>query len=359
VIFVINHLILALLNNSDFSDRVRTILVLEEAHLFISRQRESRYDLGEAPLYSGFRLSRKIGLNFVLVSQTISNFSASTLGNLNLLALGKLTNGPCVRAAALRLGLDDEQIKSLQGLQQRQFLVVTPNDPEPKLLEVPFIERPSVDYREIASLAEGHLSRIPFIPFDPVELNPKPKEKKDDNVKKLLRSFLNSPFIPMRERGEEMGLHPEEMAKWMKRLEEMGLIVRQSFGLGQGQPKVGALLTEKGLSYINEKKNIPGRGSLQARYIVHMLKEVFKNSIIEVEGCDLAVYSPEGKIAIEVEISADEHFLENVRRNLSCGFSKVIVVGMSPKDVEKMKKKSVEGNVTFMTVKEALNGSLG
>jgi hypothetical protein len=360
VIFVINHLILAILNNSDFSDRVRTIVILEEAHILINRQRESRYDLGEPPLYQGLRLSRKVGLNFILVSQTVSNFSAAILGNLNFLALGKLTNGPCVRAAALRLSLNEDQIEALQGLPQRNFLIVTPEDPEPKLLGVPEIKRPGYDARELEVLTREHLSKIPFVPFDPKELEESPKRNQVD--KKLLWHFHDKQFLSVKDRAVELGMPPETVEAEISRLEQRGMLKTEYISFLVGRPRRSATLTALGLEYIGCKDSLPGKGGLTHKFLVHEIQRTRKNpSFIEYKGSDLAEHVGDEIHAYEVEINPSEpHIEENIRRDAAFA-SRIFIVTQNQAGKKAVAKKlegfKVEGmeKTEVKTIQEVLN----
>lgn len=239
----------------------------------------------------------------------------------------------------------------------------------PVLVEIPVLNYQIASIEELDRKLQEAIETLDYVPCRQEDLEPeseageieaKPSEK-PDRIKKVLWSLRKFPFMSMDERCNREGISPEEMKKLLNKISENGLIINQSFGLGRGQPKTGALLTEAGLKFIGANTNVPGRGSLQARYIVHKLKEeVFKNAYIETDGCDLVAYDPQGlKIAVEVEVSGDDHFVENIRRNLSRGFSKVLVLGVTEKDVKAMRKKAGidDPRVVFFTVKEVLNAS--
>lgn len=278
-----------------------------------------------------------------------------------------------MRAAALRLGLNEEQTEKLLSLPNRSFVVQTPECPEPSLLEIPHIERKKFNLREIEAVTRERLSGIPYVHFDRKELESPRNVKQEweswivkDRRQRILRSFLKYPFISMEERCEREGIHPEEMGKEVSRQAEDGLVVIQSFHLGRGKPRMGAQLTEAGLKFIGAKENIPGRGSLQHRYIQYRLKEIFGNSCIESEGADLVVYEPGRKLAVEIELDAKEdHFLDNIRRNISSGFDRILVLAMTDKDVKHLRKKAGENldkemlrKVEFKTIGEVLkNGT--
>lgn len=351
VIFVLNHIILALLNNSDFSDKVRTVFILEEAQLYINRQRENRYDLGEPIIYQGLRLARKIGLNFLLVSQTLANFSSATLGNVNLLALGKLTNGPCVRAAAMRLSLNDDQIKALQGLPQRSFIVVTPENPEPKLLEVPHIEKPRYEARELAELTKFHLSRIPFEPFDPRELEDRTRKRFTDDDQ-ILPHIYGHPFMSSEERERELDMHPESMRAAIARLEQRGLVKMETVSLGTGRPRVSAILTPKGYEYLHVKP-LSIKGGLLHKFYVSEIQRTRKNPCItEERGCDLVEHIGNQRICYEVETDAEEeHILANLRRDLEVIKPEKVVVVVRNQNEQKTAKRFLKVKLDEETLK--------
>ena len=268
------------------------------------------------------------------------------------------------------MGLDQKQSEELQKLPDRTFAFQSVEEGEPKLIRIPEIQRPRINLLELEMRSREWLARVPYVPFDINELKekrttaslPKP-EPITDFRKDILRDLLEDPFISQRDRCQKFGKSQEEMAKIMKGLEQNRLIVRQSFGLGRGAPKEGALLTESALKWLGAKHNVPGRGSLQARYITHRLKqEVFPNSFIETEKCDLTVYD-DGKGAVEVELegSKGEHFLVNIQRDITSGFDWVIVLCMTDKAVKRMEKIAKEQlsadllkKVEFKTVSEVL-----
>lgn len=68
------------------------VLVLEEAHQFLSQRRMSRYDLGEPLILQQLRTARKFGTGIVVVDQVPSELPSAVLGNLGTRIILRLTN---------------------------------------------------------------------------------------------------------------------------------------------------------------------------------------------------------------------------------------------------------------------------
>jgi hypothetical protein len=91
--FLVNHIIRLVTTNKKPSDSLETVFVIDECQNYINRQREARMDIGELFIYSALRMSRKLGIGFYLLSQTMSNFSPVILATINSIFVGRLLNG--------------------------------------------------------------------------------------------------------------------------------------------------------------------------------------------------------------------------------------------------------------------------
>ncbi|MCJ7817156.1 MAG: DUF87 domain-containing protein [Candidatus Aenigmarchaeota archaeon] len=92
--FLVNHIIGLIMKNKKPSESPEIVFVIDECQNYINRQREARMDLGELFIYSALRMSRKLGIGFYLLSQTMSTFSAAILANTNSIFVGRMLNGP-------------------------------------------------------------------------------------------------------------------------------------------------------------------------------------------------------------------------------------------------------------------------
>jgi hypothetical protein len=134
------------------------VLVVEEAHLYTTRQKMSRYDLGEPKIVRVLRTGRKHGVSVAVVDQTPSELPAAVLGNLATRIVFRLTNHPCVRAISYTMGLKDDQEAELAELERRRAIVQTGGIPKPfviSVVEIPERYRPAESElleRERASL---------------------------------------------------------------------------------------------------------------------------------------------------------------------------------------------------------------
>ena len=95
---------------------------------------------------------------------------------------------------------------------------------------------------------------------------------------------------------------------------------------------------------------MPGKGSLQHRYLADLIRRFLPNCFTEVEGADVVQYVGEKKIAFEIELSRDEHFLSNIRRDIAFNADQVIVVTVNKEGAKALKKmaKCKLPPVTFM-----------
>jgi|GEM_PF-3708670 len=371
--FLVNHILGLVMRNRKPSDRLETLIIIDEAQNYTSRQREMRMDLGEVFINSALRMSRKFGIGFYLLSQTMSTFSPAILANTNTVFVGRMLNGPCVRAAALRLGLNDEQAEALGSLPNRNFVVQSVECPEPSLLEIPYIERKKFDPREVEAVTKERLAAVPFTPFDKREIEstaPKKIVQKQENLPKdlveIMKNIHDKPDLSFDARCKELGTTYETLIKKVSYLQEKGWVGKfQSLGLGgRGKPRKGLSLTKEGLVAIGAQEP-EGKGSLRHRVIVKALKERF-GGILEYNGADLFIAEGGTGTAVEVELDVKgEHWLENVRRDLEFS-DRVVVVAADEPGLRVLKARAKErleedilGRIEIRTIGDVLkNGTL-
>jgi len=275
-----------------------------------------------------------------------------------------------VRDAALRLGLrSQEQADFLMKMPNRNFFIQTPNGGEPKLLTVPEITRDEHNTREIEALAREQTSRIPFTPFDPMELEQKwaaNRARVDNSLdKKILTHYHDYPFMSAKDRARNLGIHHEKLVSESSKLKQGGLLKVETVSLGVGRPRISAILTPDGLEYIG-KKSLPGKGGLLHKFLVEQVRSTLKDpssAFIECENCDLVVVTGKEKVAYEVETKPGQQLIDNLVRDLLVsGYAKVIVVVRNQSDQKAAKSKILEGGlpehlhskIEVKTIKEIL-----
>ncbi len=130
-------------------DETRLVLVKEEVHLAVSKQKMQRYDLGEPLAVRVVRMARKHGMSTVVVDQVPSELPPAVLGNLATRVCFRLTNAPCAKAIGQSMGLDWDQMAELGELPQRHAVVQTARNATPfliKVIDLPGRERPSEEF---------------------------------------------------------------------------------------------------------------------------------------------------------------------------------------------------------------------
>jgi hypothetical protein len=143
------------------------VVVVEEAHTLLSRNRSQFLAFGEPPFQAEFRAARKRQIGLVIVDQVPSQLPQSVLANVETTIAFPLKNAACVYTTAMAIGLDREKQALLPVLKKRHAIVSNTDLGAPLLVRVPEIERavpPDAD--EIEREMTPILARLPFVPVE-------------------------------------------------------------------------------------------------------------------------------------------------------------------------------------------------
>jgi hypothetical protein len=215
-------------------NRTELILLVEEAHLHMTRQRMLRYDQGEPLIVRLLRTGRKHGISVVVVDQTPSELPPAVLGNLATRVVFRLTNELCARAVSVSMGMDDGQKDELVELPRRRAIIQSADNPKPfmiRVVEIPERYRPGEEElleRERQSLA-GLDHEVPEA--DAAEVLYGKKEEPEFRVKairgdmhKVLARIAERPCETIEERGESLGMERAKEYRARQNLEKLGMI---------------------------------------------------------------------------------------------------------------------------------------
>jgi hypothetical protein len=177
------------------------------------------------------------------------------------------------------------------------------------------------------------------------------KAEQSDNIKviELLSNIAANPFVMFSERLKELKFNGSiaEADRIKKLLIEKDYVIEYRIKLrkGRGSPASYLELSDQGKEFLGKSgirncRRYQGKsGFLHALIIYRLIKPFYeKDCKTAVEGetggkdCDLCVYAPGGKIAVEVSLTTTaEDELRNIKRNLNAGYDNVqiIVVGTS------------------------------
>ncbi len=269
------------------------VMVLEEAHLEVSRQKMQRFDLGEPIAVRSLRTARKYGLGLVVVDQVPSELPAAVLGNLGTRIVFRLTNHPCVRAVAYSMGLDRAQETALAELPRRRAVVQTASIPTPFLLQV--LELRPREYPSRGELEQRRRESLELLDYEmPAEdvrtvllgkAGPAKPAASETEIRgrmhKVLARICEFPCELIPERCEVLGMERAEEYRARQALEKLGLIE-----LGD---KVGArwqlyVPTAKGVAWA-ERLGVPVRrfkSGVGHEFMVRRVQQALQRSIPQI-----------------------------------------------------------------------------
>jgi hypothetical protein len=166
---------------------------------------------------------------------------------------------------------------------------------------------------------------------------------RDFNANIWNKSLLNNAEHPdwtKSERQKASGLTKGEFERLESDMARNKLIQlhRISFGKPGDQSSYSEILDD-GFAYLSIPPSpLPGKGSFEHRLGQYKLSKGLGNSTIEYRGADLGWFKGDGEAwAVEIELEPNEHVLENIKRDLEAGFSRVWIVTKNKKEMESIK----------------------
>jgi hypothetical protein len=136
---------------------LRIELVLDEAHRFASREKVSRYDLGEILLFRLAREMRKCGIGMILADQAPSQLAPQMLAVCNTRLVSRLLNGSCMQVIAASMPIGPEERQYLSMVPMRRAILQSAQYPRPFVIEVPELRFPEADATALRRTNEAQL----------------------------------------------------------------------------------------------------------------------------------------------------------------------------------------------------------
>jgi hypothetical protein len=247
----------------------------------------------------------------------------------------------------------------------------------PFQIELPLIEvQKDVTDREVILHSREFLKQLQedVVPVDHKPLDEffqSQKERKSHEIEKKINKYLRHvaeyPLFNITSRLEELNLSAAENEKIMRLVESRGLVRRVTIQTGHrgGQPRF-VEFTTKGISYVHDVLGIKtthlNKGiehffwQIQIKAWLSVVKgaDVRLEAVITNTRVDILVQLGDKLFAIEVAMSPD-HELENIRRDLAAGCSKVIVALRNWIGINSIRKElqriDLESKVIFILAK--------
>ena len=282
-------------------EKLKHFILIEEAHhLFLKTRREE--DIADVIM----REIRELGESMIIIDQHPSKISDSALGNLGTKFCLTLSLNQDIKAVADAMLLDYDQHKFLAKLTLGQTICRSDRLTDPLLLRIsPFpVNKGSVtdlDLKELMMpyLEEMRLKALPLNQQSHVQGIQRP-ETLSPLGRIMLDNLAQQPILGLVKRFKRLGLKIGQGYGIITELEQLDLIQNKTVdGLKLYE------LTFKGKKTLGRKNPLKGRGGLEHRYWVEMIKAHYlKNegfTFLEKEDLDLVIESYDRTLAIQVE----------------------------------------------------------
>lgn len=347
------------------------VLFFDEAESYYAYNRINTF-AGLSPLESYIRMTRSTGIWQVLANQSYSSLSlgARTMAGCKILFKVDPTE---LRHVQESMNLQKEELDIVNSLQTGQALVRLDSRPglpvfklsvpEFKVLHAnngdgifePITQRfncepiPEDQKRNVLNMIFGEQHKRKENETPTTEKNKQTQQSDNIKVIELLSNIAAIPFVMFSERLKELKFNGSiaEADRIKKLLIEKDYVIEYRIKLrkGRGSPASYLELSDQGKEFLSQNGNTKSRryqgksGFLHALIIYRLIKPFYDEkfeTIIEGKNqgsdCDLCVYAPGGKIAVEVSYTTSpDDELRNLSRNLSAGYDtvQIITVGTS------------------------------
>lgn len=372
------------------------VLFFDEAESYYAYSRINTF-AGLSPLESYIRMTRSTGIWQVLANQSYSSLSLGARTMAGCKILFKVDPSE-LRHVQESMNLQKEELDIVNSLQTGQALVRLDSRPGLPVFKLsvpefrvlhnnngdgifePITQRfncepiPGSEKKKILEMIFGELDKRKE--NEPATTEKENKAEQSDKIKmvELLSNIATSPFLMFTERLKELKFNGSiaEADRIKKLLIEKDYVVEYRVKLkkGRGSPASYLELSDQGKNHLEQNgirncRRYQGKSGFLHALIIHKLIKPFYEreckTVVEGEtkgqDCDLCVYAPSRKIAVEVSYTTspgDE--LRNLSRNLNGGYDtvQIITVGTSTEgktvveDEEKAqhKKKDMQEAIT-------------
>lgn len=156
-------------------------IVIDEASKFLSNALRLRADLGPPILQDQAQTIRKRGVFLMAATQSVSDLPVAALANFSTRIIFRTIDGANLRYLSDLLSLNAEQKQYLASLPERRALLSFPFCPRPLVIEIPELDFPKADVREIEKAMEPVLKGLSWVPAGSSSVT---EEKQDTSATK-------------------------------------------------------------------------------------------------------------------------------------------------------------------------------
>jgi hypothetical protein len=321
-----------------------TVVILEEAHRYFYPKAGDRADLSEPFMIQNVRECRKNGITLILIDQNPHRLPPQVLANISNWFAFCLPDSRDAKAMGYAMGLKSYQMEKLPALKRQQAVVKISGQSQSYLVEIKHFESPEVSEEELKEYCRISLDRLKPSRFLPAPIRTQTGfQGKNTPVLTSERDYLNhvdeNPACNRNERKNYFKWSQWELTRRTSDMERREFIKGHQISFGKrGSPGTYDEILKPGFDYLNKPyRALPGKGGFPHRLLQLMISKQIQGTI-EFRGADVGWIKPDGeKIAIEIEMEANEHVIENVKRDLESGFSRVWIVAKNKGEMEKIK----------------------
>jgi hypothetical protein len=245
------------LYNAQRGERLRHVIIVDEAHRIFDRSKEYRETAQEmgTPIISIFPTQfRDFGTALILTSQTPAFMMEAVHANTLVKIVGNLSSGNDIEAVSNAMGLDEETKEYIHKLKRGQWIVrMSDRYTEPFLIETQdYPVSKDVSDKEVEQRLESILGQ--YLPRKQPEFSAKaPKviaPELSENAWGLLVDVNQHPFRQMSTRSKELKLSWRKMEEAKNELLEKGMVKEVEVVLGSYRPVKYLIPTSYALSLL-------------------------------------------------------------------------------------------------------------
>lgn len=339
-------------------NRLLMVCVLEEAKNIVGRHMQDNFTMKHL-----VSTVREYGIGILAIDQIPAEISQFYFSNISTLVMFRHSDGADLQRLRYSSGATADQSLANYTLKQGQAVLRNSRAADLLKIRVPFkpvekfIPREEVDRLMAPRLAELHADVIPAKPAAAPAPAAPPSQPPglvlDPDERALVQAVARDPDRPSSEVYKELG-NPSKAFRTKQRLVAKGYLSEVVTSLGRNGTRANYLvpdqcvLVDLGIPLSSEGRGKALHKHFQAEFKAQAERLGFTARIEDGGGTtpvapDLAVRKPGMQIAVEVAITskpATEQ--ENVKKNLSLGFDRVILTFITKRALEKTRQLAAE-----------------
>jgi hypothetical protein len=329
------------------------------------------------------RRGREFGEGVMICDQTASLLGHPVVANIFDMVGMCQSSGREIKFIKEEMYLNEDQASMLNKLEVGQAVVkMAGRCPDPFLVEIPKVSYDRVSDQEVEERMKPILESIPVEPGVDLPASKNSSEPGCDQSnlwKQMLKDIVDHLFDGVGKRYRRLKISPWVGDKIAGELVTMGLATSHSIGFG-GRGDTSRFLwpTTSGFKYLGiDEITLAGKGGFEHILIQNRIAEGLKEHgyspkiecHINGKSADLCFIKGAKEIAIEIELSPNDHTTENILKDLRAGFSEVWVLLKTKDQIKRAKEKAqkalvpntkdgdddvLNGRIHFRLIKEFL-----